>query len=398
MRRSRREGVASPGRRPRAGSRGSSPREVDHRRRRSREAGRGRARRRSRRGSARARRRGSTGSGPPGSFALVASDGADRVDDRAASPRQQRDADADRPGLAAGQPREAAARVRRRRACTGPGAARASTLGAAQLGDGLEQRVDARGERSPSAASARGPSARRAARPAPSSGARAEPVDACRSGAAPAGPRASMRGYRRLHRPSTTRSRPARSRVIVHVGVAGAASSVARRPRARVLVHLEHEPAVEHARGPISALRLAAVDERAPRLPVAHLRLERRELVREHVRRVRDDEVERARDARRAGPSRRARPRAESLGVLAGERERVRRDVGRGHARVGALVLRARARSRRCRCRRRRRAARRRPAISARQRSTTISVSGRGTSARASVFSVRRRKPQSPST
>ena len=35
---------------------------------------------------------------------------------------------------------------------------------------------------------------------------------------------------------------------------------------------------------------------------------------------------------------------------------------------------------------------------SARQRSTTISVSGRGTSARASVFSVSRRKSQSPST
>ena len=38
------------------------------------------------------------------------------------------------------------------------------------------------------------------------------------------------------------------------------------------------------------------------------------------------------------------------------------------------------------------------PSSRARQRSTTISVSGRGTSARASVFSVSRRKSQSPST
>ena len=80
------------------------------------------------------------------------------------------------------------------------------------------------------------------------------------------------------------------------------------------------------------------------------------------------------------------------------ERERVGRDVGRVHAGARVLLRRSRARSRRCPCRRRRPAATRSPASSARHRSTTISVSGRGTSARASVFSVSRRKPQSPRT
>ena len=57
------------------------------------------------------------------------------------------------------------------------------------------------------------------------------------------------------------------------------------------------------------------------------------------VRRVRDDEVERPRRGRRAGRPRRTSTSSPcALGVLARERERVRRDVGRGDARIRQLV------------------------------------------------------------
>ena len=117
------------------------------------------------------------------------------------------------------------------------------------------------------------------------------------------------------------------------------------------------------------------------------------------VRRVRDDEVERARRAPRAASSRRARPRARAA----------RRSRARARARPARRPSPSRARPG-CSCAiasaiaplpgadvddARRVDARR---ASASARSTTISVSGRGTSARASVASVSRRKPHSPRT
>ena len=73
---------------------------------------------------------------------------------------------------------------------------------------------------------------------------------------------------------------------------------------------------------------LPGVDRRQARLPVAHLGLEAAELGVEDVRRVRDDELERAREAREERPADELDREAESLGVLARERERVGRDVG----------------------------------------------------------------------
>ena len=146
-------------------------------------------------------------------------------------------------------------------------------------------------------------------------------------------------------------------------------------------------------------LRLSLVDERVARLPVANLRVERVHLGGEHVRRVRDDEVE------RPGGKPVVQVRVQKLDVkpgerrvLARERERVGRGVERDDARVGPLVLRARARSRRCPCPTSRTRGSGTSRSSTRQRSTTCSVSGRGTSARASHRSVSRRKPHSPRT
>ena len=82
------------------------------------------------------------------------------------------------------------------------------------------------------------------------------------------------------------------------------------------------------------------VDERRPRLPVAHLRLERVELARRDVRRVRDDEVERPVDAgEQVGLDegrRRGRARSRSRARARAPRSD---DVGRGDARAGTLVL-----------------------------------------------------------
>ena len=92
--------------------------------------------------------------------------------------------------------------------------------------------------------------------------------------------------------------------------------------------------------------------------------------------------------ARRRGPCARGSPRP----ARARPRRRRCRDPG------ARMLVGDRERDRpRSRCRRRRPAARRGPAISARQRSTTISVSGLGMSARRSTVSVSRRKPHSPS-
>ena len=122
----------------------------------------------------------------------------------------------------------------------------------------------------------------------------------------------------------------------------------------------------------LEPLGLPLVDERVSRLPVAHLRLEPASSPASDVRRVRDDEVERPLDARRAGRC------ARELDV-----ETVRSAFSRASASASAegrsrrparrdAPASARARSRRCRCRRRRRAARRRPRAargSARRRS-----------------------------
>ena len=102
-------------------------------------------------------------------------------------------------------------------------------------------------------------------------------------------------GHGRVH--STTRSWPARSRVARTFVVAEPleerhdASGVARR-------HLQHERAAlaQHvARALGDRLGRAVGDERLARLPVAHLGLQPLDLVRRDVRRVRDDEVPRAR-------------------------------------------------------------------------------------------------------
>ena len=147
-----------------------------------------------------------------------------------------------------------------------------------------------------------------------------------------------------------------------------ATSRTSRRPR---------EPCRPRATG-----RLASADERSHGLSRAARAPARRA-------RPRGRTAGSRRRGRMARPGARERSAGEldvrdrSLGVLAGERERAGRDVGRGDGASGRSWL-ARARSRRCRSRRRGRAARR-PLEQREARSTTISVSGRGTSARASA-------------
>ena len=165
---------------------------------------------------------------------------------------------------------------------------------------------------------------------------------------------------------------------------------------------LEHERAAfpeDVARAPRDRFGRPVADERLARLPVAHLRLERVDLVGQHVRRIRHDEIPRPvrkpaieipLDATRSrGPSaRRSRRRPRARPPRRRSRSRERRDAR----------PRWRARSRRSPCPRRARAARAQPASRARHRSTTTSVSGRGTSTRRSTASVSRRKPHSPRT
>ena len=203
----------------------------------------------------------------------------------------------------------------------------------------------------------------------------------------------------RSRRPSTTRSRPVRS------GVVATRRSRARRaaPRSRRLpvAHLEHEPAAGHEH-----LERCAGD----RLGGARCRRARRcgsnsrtsgisvgELVRLDVRRVRDDEVVRAaRQARRRSCSSSSIVEPGPRGVLAGQRERIGRDVDRGHARVRDARRRSRVRSRRCPCRRRARAApRARAEVRARARRRSPSRAAGSAPAR-STASVSRRNPHSP--
>ena len=138
-------------------------------------------------------------------------------------------------------------------------------------------------------------------------------------------------------------------------------------------------------------------DERGPRLPVTDFGLERIPFRRRDVRRIRNNEV--------PIPPRplRARPRADRCRgrVFRSSRERGRARPARSRQPSRAhrdARRRSRARSRRTRCRDRAPSARARPRGATRQRSTTISVSGLGTSARASVFRVRCLNPHSPRT
>ena len=139
-----------------------------------------------------------------------------------------------------------------------------------------------------------------------------------------------------------------------------------RRPRAARATSLapssctsstSHRLREQRAASRTSRSRLALVDERGARLPVAHLRLELVELGRVDVRRVRDDEVERAVDAveqvglderRPSSPSRRrsrararARRRETSVAVHARVRTLVR-ERERDRAGAGADVEHAR--------------------------------------------------------
>ena len=285
----------------------------------------------------------------------------------------------------------------------GPGSsARTIIERLAQLGHAVEELVDARGEqrrrllRSPPLQLVERASTRLAA-----GGAR-RARRRCRSAAAPGSPARSALDSRRVPiAPPRIRSRPARSR-------ADADAVVAERPRAgpstcaRALrVHLEHEPA-RRARARASATSRSVCPSStsaAARLPVAHLRLERR-------RSRRASTYGGFETTRSNGPSR---PASRSVstsstvepvggGVLARERERVGRDVGRVDARVRELVLqRQRDRARAGADVERRAAPRRRRAVrgTARRRSRSP-VAARARARR--VFSVSRRKSQSPST
>ena len=169
----------------------------------------------------------------------------------------------------------------------------------------------------------------------------------------------------------------------------------------RSLGGLEHERAAL-AKHRVAARAIASVatlgDERGPRLPVAHLGLQR----------------SRSRRAGRTAGSRRRGPRALPAGRRRGRRARARptvlsetrspapppgppptsdrRDL---RARISSAIASAIAPLPVPTSSTRGSAT---PAIRARQRSTTTSVSGRGTSTRASTFSVSRRNPHSPST
>ena len=150
------------------------------------------------------------------------------------------------------------------------------------------------------------------------------------------------------------------------------------------------------ARGERSVCPVA--DDREPRLPVAHLGLRAPSIsASRDVGRIRDDEVERAGEPVEQARLDELDREPEPLRVLAGERERVGRDVGRGDARAGRSSAIASAIAPLPVPTSTTRGAST-PAIAASARSTTISVSGRGTSARASVRSVSRRKPHSPRT
>ena len=90
-----------------------------------------------------------------------------------------------------------------------------------------------------------------------------------------------------------------------------------------MLVHFEDEPPVEHGLCRSGEpLGLALLDERAPRLPFPHLRLQRGQLAGGDVGRVRDDEVERPRQACEEISLGEDDLELVRLGVLACERER----------------------------------------------------------------------------
>ena len=283
----------------------------------------GRARRR---GSARARRRASAGSGPPGSFALVAATQPTASSTRCGRRRKLGDADADRVGPVAGQPADSGAPGSGGRACTGRAGARARSRSAGrELRDALEQRLDARGEERGRLLAA--PALERVERGdrRPRVGERARARRRCRSAAARAArPERVDRALER--RPSCLHDSLAPGEVARDVDAvrSPAARAAPATSRGLVLVHLEHEPAARaRARGlAASALGLALVDERDARLPVAHLRLER---------------VELGRRRRTAGSRRRGRTGPSSAG------EQVALDEARPRGRAGSAFSRASA-------------------------------------------------------
>ena len=213
-----------------------------------------------------------TGFGPPGSLALVASTMPSCVDDVLRRRRKDRDADADRSGLrrrsATGTGRPGSGR----RACTAPaaacGAGRSSSSGtassiastlAASTAVGCVARASLQLVESPG-----GPP-----RPASSPARRR-----CRSGGAPAArpgvplrrpsavhdPVAARQVLRYVRRPRSRRLRAARA---ISVARASCTSSTS-------------APSSTRARVVDQPRRLPLVDKRGSRLPVAHLRLERR--------------------------------------------------------------------------------------------------------------------------
>ena len=126
-----------------------------------------------------------------------------------------------------------------------------------------------------------------------------------------------------------------------HVGVAHRVEE-RRHPSGLAVPHLEHEPAArlqDSGRSARDGLRHVVADEREVRFVLAHVRHQRRKLVRLDVGRVGDDEVVGA-----AGESlpqvvlEQVDRQAGAQSVLAGERERVGGDVDRGHARARMLV------------------------------------------------------------
>ncbi len=166
--------------------------------------------------------------------------------------------------------------------------------------------------------------------------------------------------------PSTTRSRPERSLGRHDVLVA----EVAEHPRDASRVagrDLEHERATfpeDVARAARDRFRRTDADERLARLPVAHLRLERVDLVGQHVRRIRHDEIPRpVRKPAIEIPLTQRDREPRSRGVGAGHLQRAGRGVDRGHPSSGMLVGDARGRSRHSRSRRRARVARAQPKV-----------------------------------
>ena len=340
--------------------------------------------------------------GPPGQVRARRDQRADGVEQLAARACQVRDPHADRFGARPRQPAEAPRRVRQdERVRPRQERARDRRRPAAQLGNALEQQVDVARRRAPSAGSSSRPFSRYSRRTGSSRyGEVGEPVDGVRRDdhrlrrrrAAAAATvdhrRPRPRGPGRSGRPWRARRRSRGSRAARRRSPAwpSPTSSTSAPPR------------LERRRG-ASRHRLgrAPADERGVRLPVADVRHQRsagRPDRRTAGSRRRDPTgpagTPRRRRARRSvdgSPVRTAFSRASV--------ERVRRDVDRRDARAGLLVgdrERDRAGSGAdvehggdCR-----------PSSSARHRSTTISVSGRGISARAVDRSVSRRKPHSP--